>query len=220
MMTWNDIKWCQWCWILGFFRDFRGIFRAPKRLKLQWVVKLIGSFLLAFDRKYRSFGVTFFFKEIYATNQKYNQNQSWLACTCIPSCFDLQRSLLSLHVTSAVETLIWFFDAWIHINVILFYTCMQLFSAWLIQQAIDSPFIAESFITPYSYLIFASSKAVTFHSTHIAIARMMKLSYCRCAPDMIKNWRHSTTKGCYHITCHVPLEPHGTHLSHSRTKLP
>lgn len=186
---WVLFKWCQWCWILGLFRDFRGIFRAPKRLKLQWVVKLIGSFLLAFDRKYRSFGVTFFFKEIYATNQKYNQNQSWLACTCIPSCFDLQRSLLSLHVTSAVET---------H----------------------DSPFIAESFITPYSYLIFASSKAVTFHSTHIAIARMMKLSYCRCAPDMIKNWRHSTTKGCYHITCHVPLEPHGTHLSHSRTKLP
>lgn len=48
----------------------------------------------------------------------------------IPSCFDLQRSLLSLQVTSAVETLKWFFDAWIHINVILFY--MQLFSAWLI----------------------------------------------------------------------------------------
>lgn len=125
MMTWKDSfaaeycsKWWQRCLILAFFRNFRGFFRA---LKLQWVVKLT-----SIDRKYRSFGVTFFIKVIYATNQKYNQNQSWLACTCIPSYFDLQRSLLSLHVTSAVEKLKWVFDAWIHINVILFY--MQLFS--------------------------------------------------------------------------------------------
>lgn len=88
------------------------------------------------------------------------------------------------------------------------------FALLLQLKAINSPLIAGNFITPHSYLIFASSKAVTFHSTHITIARVMKLSYCRGAPDMIKHRRHSATQRCYHITCHVPLEPHGTHLRH------
>lgn len=72
----------------------------------------------------------------------------------------------------------------------------------------------------FRYLIFASCKTITLHGTHIAVARVVKLSYCRGMFHMVQDRRKAATESCYHITCHVPPQTHGTHLSHSITKLP